>query len=150
MSTDEDVLVPAARTYRVGGQEIRVEPLPIKRLTGLVRHVEQQKDLFEKLGKIEEVGPAAFLEAEAPRLAGMLRLVVSPQDKHAFLTDEWCAENLSLAHYKAVAMCVVDQNGLRPVFSLAKDFVGGFVGQALRRTLLERKALEEAQTKGQS
>lgn len=138
--TDEDVLVPGARTYKVGGQEIRVEPLSIARLTGLVRRVEEQKDLLDKLGKFEEVGAAAFIEQEAPRLAGLLRLVVSPPAAHEFLTDQWCFEHLGLAHYKAIAMCVVEQNGLKPVFSLAKDFVGAFAGKALRQALAAPKA----------
>ncbi len=91
---------------------------------------------MDKAGKIMEVGVSAFLENEVyKRLNDLLRLVVSPVDKHAFLTDEWCGNNLSNAHYRAIFMTVLRQNELESVFIKAKDFLALHVEGSLRQAV---------------
>ena len=150
MSTSQDdlaVLVPAPAIFRVGGQEIRIAPLPVKRLVGLIKFVEQNKDLLDKLNDVLQVGIVTTLETEFyPRVNALLRLVVSPASGHAFLTDEWCSDNLTNAHYRAMFMTVLRQNELEQVFLKAKAFLGIYVENALRQAQMQKLEAETAPT----
>lgn len=137
---DEDVLIPVPVVFKLGAHEIRVTPLPVKRLKELIRAVEANKDVFDKLGKILEVGVGDFLEQEVyHRANALLRLVVSPKDAHAFLTDEWCDEHLTNAHYRAIFMTVLKQNELHGVFLKAKEFLGANIDGTLRQVAASLK-----------
>lgn len=137
MSTQQEdlaVLVPAPKVFKVGGEEIRVQPLPVKRLIAVIKFVEQNADLLSRAEEVLKAGVSTALETEVyPRLNKMIRLVVTPVDRHEFLTDEWCAEHMSNSHYRAVLMTVIRQNELEAVFSKAKAFLGVHMDGALRQ-----------------
>ena len=143
MSTpDEAVLVPEPKIFKVGGKEIRVAPLPVKRLLGVMKFVENNKDLVEKINGIMEVGISGFMEQEVyRRLNELIRMVVSPKEAHEFMTDEWCLDYMTNAHYRAIVMTVLQQNELYDVFLKAKAFLGGHIQEALRQS---QKTLELA------
>jgi hypothetical protein len=138
---DEDVLIPAPAIFRLGDKEIRIMPLPVRRVKELIRAIESNKDIFDKLPKIMEVGVGEFLDQEVyKRFNSFLRLVVSPASAHEFMTDEWCEENLTNAHYRAIFMTVLKQNELHGVFLKAKDFMSVHMGGALRQALKKVEA----------
>jgi len=133
---DEDVLIPAPAVFKLGGKEIRIVPLPMRRIKELIRAVEANKDLIDKLPKIMEIGVGEFLDKEVfNRSNALLRLVVSPTSAHEFLTDEWCEEHLTPAHYRAIFMTVLKQNELHGVFLKAKAFMGANMEVALRQVM---------------
>ena len=131
---DEDVLIPTPAVFKLGGQEIRIVPLSIRRVKELIRAVEGNKDLFDKLPNIIAIGVGEFLDQEVyKRLNGLVRMAVSPSGAHEFLTDEWCEEHMTHAHYRAIFMTVLKQNELHGVFLQAKDFMGKHMDEALRQ-----------------
>lgn len=141
---DEDVLIPVPAVFKLGGQEIRVVPLPVRRVKELIRAVESNKDLLDKLPGIMEIGVCDFLDKEVyKRLNSFMRLVVTPASAHEFMTDEWCENNLTHAHYRAIFMTVLKQNELHGVFLKAKDFMGMHVGGALRQAMKKVEAPAE-------
>ena len=133
---DEDVLIPAPAVFKLGGKEIRVVPLPVRRVKELIRAVEANKDLLDKLPKIMEVGVGNFMDQEVyKRCNEFVRLVVSPANAHEFLTDEWCEEHLTNAHYRAIFMTVLKQNELYGFFLKAKAFMAANMDGALRQAI---------------
>ncbi len=141
---DEDVLIPVPAIFKLGGKEIRIVPLSIRRVKELIRAVESNKDLFDKLPKIMEIGVGEFLDQEVyKRFNGLVRLVVSPAAAHEFMTDEWCEENMTNAHYRAIFMTVLKQNELHGVFLKAKAFMGANVEGALRQAMQKVAPTEE-------
>ncbi|MBS3927802.1 MAG: hypothetical protein KGZ65_04340 [Sphingomonadales bacterium] len=133
---DEDVLIPVPVVFRLGAHEIRVTPLPVRRVKELIRAVEGHKDLLEKLPQVLQIGVETFLDKEIyKRLNALVRLVVSPASAHEFMTDEWCEENMTHAHYRAIFMTVLKQNELHGVFLKAKAFLGANMDGALRQAL---------------
>ena len=142
-SEDLDVIVPTPKTFKVGGEEIRVQPLPVKRLIAVVKFVEQNAGLLNNVEEMLRGGISTALETEVyPRLNRLLRLVVTPVEAHMFLTDDWCAEHMSNSHYRAVLMTVIKQNELETVFLKAKAFLGVHMTGALRQA--EQKMTETA------
>ncbi len=142
---DEDVLIPAPAIFRLGDKEIRIVPLPTRRVKELIRAVEKNKDVFDKLPQIMEIGVGDFLSQEVyVRVNSLLRMVVSPATAHEFLTDEWCDDNMTHAHYRAIFMTVLKQNELYDVFLKAKGFVGSHMGTAFRQVMSKMEAPDEA------
>lgn len=133
---DEDVMIPAPALFKIADKEIRIMPLPVKRVKELVRSVEKNQDLLSKLNSIMEIGVADFLDQEVyKRLNELVRLVVSPTSAHEFMTDEWCENNLTNAHYRAFFMTVLKQNELHGLFLKAKAFLGANIDEALRQAM---------------
>lgn len=138
---DVNALIPKPTMLRVGGEELRLQALPIKRLLIVVRYIESNVDVLDslqKIGKKKEEGGASvseLLEGEVyKRINGFIRLLFSKEDA-AKLTDEWCSEHLSNAHYVAIIETVIKQNRLDGLFQKAKEMIGGNVAAALRQTM---------------
>jgi len=136
-TSDEDVLIPQPAIFKVADKEVRIAPLSVRRVKEVIRAVENNKDLVEKLPTIMDVGVVVFLDGEVyRRLNEFVRLVVSPKEAHAFLTDEWCEDHLTNSHYRAFFMTVLKQNELYGVFLKAKAFIGANVDGALRQAMM--------------
>ena len=139
---DEDVLIPDPILFKVGGEELRLAPLPVKRLTGILRFVETHVKTLEKLNLEDATqdGLAGFMEAEVfARLNELLRLLFVTEREQKLLTDDWCADHLSLAHYRAIVMAALKQNELHGLFLRAKGFLGQRMEAALRPRAQERE-----------
>ena len=131
---DEDILVPVPQLWKIGGEELRQAPLPTRRLLEVVRYVEKNLDVIDKAQGASLTSVSGFAEAEVfPRLNGLLRLLFWDERQRALLTDEWCADHLTPAHYRAIVVCALKQNELWGFFQKAKEFLGGRVAQALRQ-----------------
>lgn len=140
-------LVPQPVVFRVAGEELRLAPLPVRRLLQVIQYVEKNYDLLEKaktIGQPEAEGGQSiskFLEAEVyGRLNGLLRLLFGEAGNSKLLTDDWCAEHLSNAHYRAFIVTAMKQNQLDALFNQAKAFLGGHVAEALRQARAETPA----------
>jgi len=141
---DVNVLLPQPCVFRVGGEELRLQALPVKKLLGVVQYVQDNADLLDKLSDIgdskdgKKVDVVGFLTTEVcGRANGLLRLLFdkATTDK---LTDEWCADHLSTAHYVAIVRKAIEQNQLDGLFRWA----GGFLGQRME-TVLRRGVNQE-------
>jgi hypothetical protein len=133
--SDVEVLIPAPAIYRIAGEDFRLAPLPVKRLLAVVRFVQTNlKDLDQCQAALVEGGdlPALLEGGVYKRLNELLRLLFW-NDRPERLTDEWCGDHLSNAHYKAFIVTALRQNELYELFLRAKDFMTISVGRVLRQ-----------------
>lgn len=136
--SDLDALIPKPVIYKMAGTELRQAPLAIHKLLAVVRYVESNYDVLEKfqqLGKPAEEGGLSIpqlLEGDLyPRLNGLLRLLLPGHE--TLLTDEWCTNFMTNAHYAAILKTALVQNQLYEVFTRARGFVVPALEAALRR-----------------
>lgn len=141
MLDELSVLIPEPRIFKFAdGKEIRVQALPSGRVLKIIRFVVSNKDLLDKLQGSAFDDPAVFIEGEIyKRINALVRLVVTPADKHEFMTDEWCLDHMTHAHYRAIMNTVLEQNEMKTVFQKAKSFVGAFVVNALRQAQIAKE-----------
>ena len=132
---DLDTLVPETIIFKVMGEELRLAPLPNRRLLEVVRFIEKNFDVLSKAkGLGEGLNVSTFLEDEVlKRLNELMRLLFWNNKPERF-TDEWCGDNLSLGHYRAIGMAFLRQNELYSLFQLAKGAMAQRVEAALRQT----------------
>jgi len=130
----DDALIPKPEIFRLGGEELSLAPLPIKRLVEIVRYVE---DNFKELQTIDltkamEGGVAAMMEGTVyVKMNALVRLLFP--DKAEKLTDEWCSDHMTNAHYRAIFITMLRQNQLYELFQMAKGLVIQKVGESLRQ-----------------
>ena len=134
---DVNVLIPPPHVFRVGGYELRLQALPVKRLLAVVQYVQDNADLLDKLGGLDKPGEkfnvAEFLEGDVyRRLNGMIRLLFDKPTAE-LMTDEWCLEHLSNAHYWAIFQKALQQNQLEGLFRKAEEFLGQRFSAFLRQ-----------------
>ena len=140
----EDIIVPPPAIFRISDKELRLAPLPAKRLLEVVRYVETTKDLpdvlaaaFKADGEGKRKALADLLQTDVlPRLNGLLRLLFWQQEKE--LTDDWCFDHLSLAHYVTFCRMALVQNQLHDVFQVAKGVAGQFIMATLRSRMPQK------------
>ncbi len=145
---DVNVLIPPPYVFRVGGEELRLQALPVKRLLGVVQYIQGNVDLLDKMQSLDEPGAlnnvAELLNEQVyKRMSGLIRLLFdkTTADK---MTDEWCMEHLSNAHYAAILKKAIEQNQLDWLFQRAKEYLGHNSEMVLRRMALQGK--EEKKT----
>lgn len=139
VANDVMALIPKPSIVKVGGEELRLHVLPIRKVLEISRFVEENVDILEKFGKLGQpkekggLSVSEILEQEVyKRLNALLRILFNEQDA-AKLTDEWCLEHLSNAHYFAIFKTAIQQNQLEGLFSKAKEFLGERITAALRQ-----------------
>jgi hypothetical protein len=135
---DLETLVPKPVIHRIAGQEIRQAPIPMKRLLEVIRYVEGNTDLLgtlDKIGKPADQGGVSisqFFEGDlCKRINALVRLLLPGHEQT--LTDEWCLEHLSMAHYVAFVRVGLVQNQLYEVFTRAKGLIMRNMDEALRQ-----------------
>ena len=136
---DVNVLIPPPHIFRVGGEELRLQALPVKRLLAVVQYVQDNVDLLDKLSALDKPGEGAkfnvaeFLEADVyRRMNGLIRLLFDKATAEK-MTDEWCLEHLSNAHYWAIIQKALQQNQLEGLFRKAGEFLGQRFSAFLRQ-----------------
>lgn len=144
--TDLDALMPKPFILKAGGEEFRIAPIPVKKLMEAVRYVESNYDILDKaqaLGFPENEGGvtlASFIGKEVyARLNGLIRIILSKEDAEK-LTDEWCENNLSNAHYRAFLVKAIEVNHLDGIFHKAKEILGASMEASLRRMMQKEPA----------
>ena len=144
--SDVGVLIPEPHIFKVGGEELRLQVLPIKRLLGVIQYIQGNADLIDKAAGIfapeegEGITVVGFLEGEVyRRLNGLLRLLFDKATA-AKLTDEWCLDHLSNAHYAAIITKAIQQNQLEGLFLRAKEYLGSKLGAYLRQAISQEPA----------
>ena len=152
VQADIDALLKDVALFRIGGHEFRLQPLPIKKLLAVIKYLEANVDLLDKAKAIGGdpaaggVSVSGFLDAEVyRRLNALLRLLFT-QEQAEKLTDDWCAEHLSNAHYRAFVEAALKQNQLDGLFRWAQALMGTAAkaaAEALRQKL-ERPAAPTA------
>lgn len=136
---DVGILLPSPFVLRIAGEELRLQALPVKRLLAAVQYVQDNSDLLDKLGSLDQADGGGmklvpFLEGEVyRRLNGLLRLLFDKATAEK-MTDDWCAEHLSNAHYMVIFKKVIEQNQLAWLFQRAGEYLGRKLEAALRQT----------------
>lgn len=137
---DVGVLLPPPHVLKVGGEELRLQALPVKRLLAVVQYIQDNADLLDKMGTVfdgDKVNLVGFLEGEVyKRLNGLLRLLYDKATAEK-MTDEWCGEHLSNAHYAVILRAAMKQNQLEWFFQKAGEFLGAQFGDFLRKAVAE-------------
>lgn len=143
--SDIDVLMPKPFIHKVAGEELRQQALPIRKLLLVVQFVEKNSDLlnkFQLLGKSEEDGGVALstiLEKDVyTRVNSLIRLLLPGHED--LLTDDWCLDHLSNAHYFAIIKTALVQNQLYELFNKAKDLVGPAMAEVFRQNMARKAA----------
>ncbi len=133
MMSELDVLIPDPKIYRVGAEELRVAPLPVKQVLRVAKFVQANfKDIEKFKLDSENLDVASLLEGEVyTRLNALLRLIIPTSEK--VLTDEWCSDHLTNAHYRAIIVCAMKQNEVMELFQKARGFFATGMAQALAR-----------------
>lgn len=137
VTTDEDVLIPTPKVWKISDKELVLRPLPVKDVLKIVKYVKDQQDLFDKFKEMDKNTPINIEELIKQdvfgRLNGLLRLMFKPGDGRDVLTDEWCENHLTPAHYRAFIVTMLKQNELWHVFLKAKGLLGKNMEDALRQ-----------------
>ncbi|MBI4423552.1 MAG: hypothetical protein HY554_07490 [Elusimicrobia bacterium] len=113
----EDSL-PAVRIWMVGGLELRQAPLPSRRLIRLLRYVEANAALLE--GFAEGTTLSSAVESFLPTANEVVRQLLWNDTNLSQLSDDWCGDNLTVEHYRRIAMCAIEENGLEVLFAEAR------------------------------
>lgn len=147
-TSDVGILLPQPFVLRVGGEELRMQALPVKRLLGVVQYIQNNKDLLDKLqAMLGEAGAedaksfdiVGFLDGEVyRRLNGLVRLLYDKATAEK-MTDEWCGEHMSNAHYAVILKNAIRQNQLDTLFQMAKEFMGRKFGEFLRQRMEQQR-----------
>lgn len=142
--SDIDVLLAPPHIFKVAGEELRMQALPIKRLLQVVKYVQDNADLLDKLSEFvdeknqqegKKLDIIGFLDSEIyRRLNGLVRLLFDKATAEK-LTDEWCGEHLSNAHYAGFIRKAIEQNELDWLFQKARELMGAQMGGLLRTKL---------------
>ncbi len=148
--SDIDVLIPKPALYRVAGEELRQQVLSIRKMLAVIQFVEKNADLldqFKLMGKPTDQGGksiSAILEQDVyTRLNVLIRLLLPGHEKT--LTDDWCMEHLSNAHYYAIIKTALVQNQLYELFTRAKDLMGPTMVAAFRQSMAAATAAPKAE-----
>lgn len=138
-----EALIPAPHIHRISDREMRQAPLKIKQLLAVVKYVETHYKVFDKfrmLGKPKEEGGVSvseLLEGDVYlRLNELMRLLLPAHA--AELTDDWCFEHLTNAHYWAFLKVALVQNKLNDVFTRAQGMIEQNWERAMRLTETEK------------
>lgn len=144
--TENDPLMPRPTILKVAGKEIRIAPLPNRKLLEVVKYVRDNYGVLEKLsglGKPAEEGQPSLDEIVEkdvlPKLNELVRMVSRNKD----LDDDWCFDHLGPAHYRAIGTAFLKQNEAYDLFVWAKGFMGANMAQALRQAMGATQALSE-------
>ena len=153
-AADIKALIPQPHIFKIGGAELRLQALPVRRLLAVVQYVQDNADLMDKLAMIDQpsgegggVNVVGFLETEVyRRLNGLTRLLFDKATGE-LLTDDWCAEHMSNAHYAAIFRVAIQQNQLDWIFQRAGEFLAQKLDAALRQAAYQgRTTVPTAQT----
>ena len=137
VTADEDVLIPVPHIFKISDVELRLAPLPVKDVLKIVKYIKGQQDILEKFSGKDpkaDLDIDKFLQDDIfKRLNGLLRLMFTEVGGRKYLTDQWCEEHLTPAHYRAFIVVFLKQNQLWEVFLAAKGMLGKNMGEALRQ-----------------
>lgn len=113
---------------------LRVQPLTLKQLAEVVKFIQGSKEVLGDLENVKTLDIATLLQGPVVKRAnGLLRLLLPTHAKE--MNDEWCAEHLSTAHYKAIVVASMKQNALYDVFLKAKGFLAAFMEKNMDKAL---------------